>query len=68
MKELVLAKLFSGRFLLTTVCGLTFAYLSCTGKLDPAAASAILLLVFKSYFDRGKIADEQASQTQPPKP
>lgn len=61
----VLEKVVSGRFLLTVICGLTFAYLSCTGKLDAAASSAIILMVVKSYFERQDRAPEQGNQPKP---
>ena len=53
MKE----KLFSGRFWLTVITGLVFAYATCTKILDSQAVSAIVTMVFIAYFqrtDRGK--------------
>ena len=60
----VLEKICSGRFILTVICGGTFAWLSISGKLDAAASSAIILLVFKSYFERTDRAPESQA---PPK-
>jgi len=48
MKE----KLLSGRFLLTIICGFTFAYLACKKILPNEAVVGIILLVFQAYFYR----------------
>lgn len=48
----LLDKVTSGRFLLTVICGLTFAYLAATGKFEAAAVAAIISAVFRDYFDR----------------
>lgn len=48
----VLDKVLSGRFILTIICGLTFAYLATKGKLEAAAVTAVIGSVFTSYFGR----------------
>ena len=55
----IVDKLLSGRFILTVICGLTFAYLAIKGKLEAAAVTAVIGSVFASYFDRN-------DRTQPP--
>lgn len=45
-------KLFSGRWLLTLISGLVFAYVACQQILPPTATAAILTAVFTSYFQR----------------
>lgn len=50
-------KFYSGRFWLTIVAGLVFAYCACTQVLQPEATAAILTAVFTSYFQR---TDRQA--------
>lgn len=45
-------KILSGRFILTVLSGLTFAYMSCKGMLPGEAVAAILVSVFTSYFTR----------------
>jgi hypothetical protein len=51
-KQKIADKLLSGRFILTVICGVTFAYLAAKGSLEAAAVTAILGSVFTSYFDR----------------
>jgi hypothetical protein len=50
----VLKKLTSGRFLLTVIAGLVFAYATYAGLLESQAVSAILAMVFVSYFQKDK--------------
>ena len=45
-------KILSGRFILTCICGMVFAYVACKGKIEVAAITAILSAVFTSYFGR----------------
>jgi hypothetical protein len=42
----------SGRWLLTLISGLVFAYCSITGLLKAETISAIISLVFVSYFQK----------------
>ena len=55
MKEL-LTKLGSGRYILTVISGLTFAYAVYAKIMPPEATASILTSVFTSYFlrDRSK--------------
>ena len=48
----MLKKMTSGRFLLTVIAGLVFAYATYAKLLDSQAVSAILSLVFVSYFNK----------------
>lgn len=48
MKE----KLISGRFWLTVIAGLVFAYTGVTRILPPEAIASIITMVFVSYFER----------------
>ena len=45
-------KLISGRFLLTIISGIVFAYVVCTKTLPAEATASILTMVFVSYFQR----------------
>jgi len=45
-------KLFSGRYFLTVVAGIVFAYAVYAKLLDAQATSAIISMVFISYFQR----------------
>lgn len=45
-------KLLSGRYLLTVICGLTFAWAALNKILSAEAITTILTMVFVSYFDR----------------
>lgn len=48
----MIKKLISGRFLLTVISGLVFAYATYAKLLDSQAVSAVLSLVFVSYFNK----------------
>ena len=45
-------KLLSGRFWLTIIAGLTFAYGTYAKLLPPEAIAAIVVMVFQAYFSR----------------
>ena len=45
-------KLLSGRFWLTIIAGLVFAYATVAKILAPEAVAAILATVFTAYFDK----------------
>ena len=45
-------KLLSGRFILTVICGLVFAYATLNYILPKDAITAIITMVFVSYFQR----------------
>ena len=45
-------KLLSGRFILTIIAGVVFAYATYKGLLKAEAVSAIITMVFVSYFNR----------------
>ena len=45
-------KLKSGRFILTIISGIVFAYSVYAKLLPPEATAAILSMVFVSYFDK----------------
>ena len=47
-----LPKLLSGRYYLTLIGGIVFAYATWKRVLEPQAISAILTMVFISYFQR----------------
>ena len=48
----MLKKLLSGRFWLTIIAGLVFAYATVAEILAPEAVAAILATVFTAYFDK----------------
>lgn len=45
-------KLLSGRFILTVISGIVFAYASWKNKINAEAIAAILSMVFVSYFNK----------------
>ena len=48
-----MSKLMSGRFWLTIIAGLVFAWCSYKGMLKPESIAAIVSMVFVSYFNKG---------------
>lgn len=54
MKEKIIEKLLSGRYCLTLISGLVFAFAVWKRILEPQATSAILSMVFISYFQRDR--------------
>ena len=48
----MIAKLLSGRFILTVVCAIVFGYCSAVGKIPVDAVVSIITMVFISYFQR----------------
>ena len=62
MLKLAVEKLLSARFLLTIICGLTFAYLACKKILPNEATIGILILVFEAYFHRKRSEEENGGQ------
>ena len=62
MSEKILNKVLSGRFLLTAICGIVFAYCAMKGRIEVAAITSILSSVFASYFSR----DDRAPEQKPP--
>jgi len=48
----ILPKLLSGRYYLTLVGGIVFAYAVWKNKLDPQATAAILTSIIYAYFQR----------------
>lgn len=63
----ILDKLMSGRFILTVICGIVFAYSAITNKLEPAVITAILMMVFQQYFKREDRynGDNRSNQDKP---
>ncbi len=57
-------KILSGRFILTVICGLVFAYVSITKIVPPDAVIAILSMVFISYFQRADRKPENGGQSK----
>lgn len=52
MKDKVIEKLLSGRFILTVFGGITFVYSVYAKILPPEATASILTMIFVSYFQR----------------
>lgn len=52
MNDKTIEKLLSGRYYLTLVGGIVFAYAVWQKVLEPQATSAILTAIFMSYFQR----------------
>ena len=53
----VVSKLCSGRFILTVISGLVFAYAVVTKLIDSQATASIITLVFMAYFSRKRKED-----------
>ena len=53
-KEAITAKFTSGKFWLTIIAGLVFAYASVRGLLDKDAIGIIVTMVFVSYFQKSE--------------
>ena len=69
MRPQTVDKIFSGRFLLTVICGLTFAYLACRKYLPNEATMGIITLVFMGYFSRtDRSKEEQPKEGEEKKP
>ena len=48
----IISKIASGKFWLTIICGVVFAYVSCKKIIPPDAVVPILTMVFMAYFQR----------------
>lgn len=59
MKELVINKVLSGRFLLTVTCAGVFAYAVHSKLIDAAAVVLIIREVFRDYFGRSDRAQTE---------
>ncbi len=57
-----LDKLLSGRWILTVISGLVFAFAVWKRILPPEAISAIITMVFVSYFDRADRATKEIKE------
>lgn len=64
MKQLIVNKLLSGRFLLTVACAVVFAYIAAKQIIPPEATVTILASVFTSYFGR----NDRPKAEEPAKP
>jgi hypothetical protein len=53
-KQQLFEKLTSGRWLLTVICGGVFAYMSCTGLIEPKDALMVIGIVITFYFTRSR--------------
>ena len=58
MMQQVLNKITSGRWLLTVICGGVFAFMSCTGAIEPKDALTVISIVITFYFSRRRMEDE----------
>lgn len=52
MNEKIIEKILSGRFWLTIISGVVFAYAVCNKLLPGEATASIISMVFVSYFNR----------------
>lgn len=60
----MIAKLLSGRFILTLIAGVVFGYTACKMILPPEATAAIIVAIVNSYFqrsDRHQISNPQSA-------
>ena len=54
MKEKIIEKCLSGRYLLTILSGVAFVWVVVHNLIPPAATVAIILSVYKDYFNKKK--------------
>ena len=52
MRDLILNKILSGRFILTVIIGGTFAYVSVRGIVPSEAVIGVIVMVIRDYFSR----------------
>ena len=52
MKEMILNKVFSGKFLFTIISAIVFAYMSMSGKLPQDKVMEVVLIVIYAYFTK----------------
>ena len=52
MRDLILNKILSGRFILTCIIGATFAYVSVRGRIPSEAVIGVIVMVIRDYFSR----------------
>ncbi len=58
IRELIVSKLLSGRFLFTVITAGIFAYMSISGKLLQDKVMEIVLVVLYAYFNRSDRSKE----------
>ncbi len=51
-KEIIIAKVTSGKFWLTIIGGIVFAYVACKQIIKPEVTASILVMIFISYFQK----------------
>lgn len=66
--ELLLLKLSSGRYVLTLVASLIFAYCSCNQIIEPKDTIMLLGVIITSYFTRDRNNDTPTVDKNTPKP
>lgn len=57
LKEMIDSNLGSGRFWLTIITGVVFAYVAVKGILPAEAISSIVTMVFVSYFQKERTSN-----------
>ncbi len=55
MKEFIVGKLLSGRFLFTIITASVFAYMSISGKLPSDKVMEVVLVVLYAYFNKPQV-------------
>jgi Flp pilus assembly protein TadB len=58
-----MSKLFSGRYILTVICGFVFAYVAMNNIIPTEAIVSILVMVFVAYFQRDRSTDRNQPDT-----
>lgn len=66
MKQLIVSKVLSGRFILTVIIGATFAYISIRGRIPSEAVIGVIVMVMRDYFSRPDRSKEESNGS--PKP
>jgi len=52
--EQLMFRITSGRFIMTVIIGLVYAYLACTGNLNEDRINEITLIVIYAYFTKDR--------------
>ena len=60
-----MSKIASGRYILTVICGVVFAWTAVKKIIPPDAVIAILSTVFVSYFQRSRKEDSNGAKPIP---
>ena len=58
MRDFIISKLLSGRFIFTIITACVFAYMSLSGKLPQDKVMEVVLVVLYAYFNRHRTEEK----------